>query len=150
MMIVKIETKYHGEKEIQETDIITFIHGLPAFENEKKFVLIAFPENTIFYALQSISTPELSFVVTDPFSFFLDYDVKIDEASIEALAIEKEEDVTLLNILTVHEPFENTTANLQAPIIINEKTRTARQLILTGTPYETRHTLFPVGVVKGE
>ncbi|OES46051.1 flagellar assembly protein FliW [Domibacillus iocasae] len=141
---MKIKTKYHGEKEIKQEDILTFSSGVPSFENEKKFVLLAFPDNNIFYALQSVSTPDLSFVVTDPFSFFIDYNVKIDDATIDALAIEKEEDVTLLNILTVRDPFEETTANLQAPVVINKKTRSGRQLILTGTPYETRHNLFQV------
>ncbi|OKL36350.1 flagellar assembly protein FliW [Domibacillus mangrovi] len=145
---MKIETKYHGEKELQEADVLTFSNGLPGFENEKKFVLLAFPENTVFYALQSVSTRELSFVVTDPFSFFLDYQIKIDETSLEALAIEKEEDVTLLAILTVRDPFEQTTANLQAPIVINKQNQTGRQVILTGTAYETRHALFPSGAVK--
>ncbi|OLN24038.1 flagellar assembly protein FliW [Domibacillus antri] len=147
---MKIKTKYHGEKELKEADILTFANGLPGFKEEKQFVLLAFPENSVFYALQSVSTPELCFVVTDPFSFFLDYSIKIDDASIEALAIEKEEDITLLSILTVQDPFENTTANLQAPVIINKKNQTGRQLILTGTSYETRHSLFPTGAVKGE
>ncbi|WP_083711696.1 flagellar assembly protein FliW [Domibacillus epiphyticus] len=147
---MRIETKYHGEKELQEADILTFANGIPGFEGEKKFVLLAFPDNTVFYALQSVTTPELCFVVTDPFSFFLDYHVKIDDATIETLKIEKEEDVTLLSVLTVQDPFEKTTANLQAPVIINKKNQTGRQLILTGTPYETRHALFPAGVAKGE
>ncbi|WP_172645521.1 flagellar assembly protein FliW [Domibacillus tundrae] len=139
---MKIQTKYHGEKEIEQEDIITFSTGIPGFENEKKFVLLEFPDNNVFYALQSVSTSDLSFVVTDPFSFFIDYNVKVDDATIDALAIEKEEDVTLLNILTVRDPFEETTANLQAPIVINKKTHSGRQVILTGTPYETRHNLF--------
>lgn len=139
---MKIETKYHGEKVIEQEDIITFSNGIPGFESEKKFVLLAFQDNNVFYALQSVSTPDLSFVVTEPFSFFIDYNVKIDDATIDSLAIEKEEDVTLLNILTVRDPFEETTANLQAPIVINKKTHSGRQVILTGTPYETRHNLF--------
>lgn len=139
---MKIQTKYHGEKEINEEDILSFQTGIPGFEKEKNFVLLAFPDNSVFYALQSVQTPDVSFVVTDPFSFFIDYNVKIDDATIDALAIETEQDVTLLSILTVREPFEETTANLQAPLVINKRTRSGRQLILTGTPYETRHSLF--------
>ena len=139
---MKIQTKYHGEKEIQQEEVLTFSNGIPGFEREKKFVLLTFPDNNVFYALQSVSTPDLSFVVADPFSFFIDYNVKIDDATIDALSIETEEDVTLLTILTVRDPFEETTANLQAPIVINKITHSGRQVILTGTPYETRHNLF--------
>ncbi|WP_050179824.1 flagellar assembly protein FliW [Domibacillus robiginosus] len=139
---MKIQTKYHGEQTIEQSDILTFSNGIPGFEGEKKFVLLAFPDNDVFSALQSVSTPDLSFIVTDPFSFFIDYNVKIDDATIEALSIEREEDVKLFNILTVRDPFQETTANLQAPVVINKKTNSGRQLILTGTPYETRHNLF--------
>ena len=139
---MKIQTKYHGEKEIQQEEVLTFSNGIPGFEREKKFVLLTFPDNNVFYVLQSVSTPDVSFVVTDPFSFFIDYHVKIDDATIEALSIKAEADVTLLTILTVRDPFEETTANLQAPIVINKKTHSGRQVILTGTPYETRHNLF--------
>jgi flagellar assembly factor FliW len=147
---LKISTKYHGEKEMQEKDFLTFSNGLPGFEDEKKFVLLDFPENNVFFALQSVQTPELSFVVTDPFSFFLDYKIELDDASVKVLNIEKPEDVTLLIVLTVQAPFENTTANLQGPIVINQHNKTARQVILTGTKYETRHALFPAGAAKGE
>ncbi|MCI2253002.1 flagellar assembly protein FliW [Domibacillus sp. PGB-M46] len=138
---MKIQTKYHGETEISQEDIISFSNGIPGFESEKEFVLLGFPDNNVFYTLQSVSTPDLSFVVTDPFSFFIDYNVKIDDATIDALAIEKEEDVKLLNILTVRDPFEETTVNLQAPLVINKKKHKGRQVILIGTPYETRHNL---------
>lgn len=139
---MKINTKYHGEKDIQEKDVLSFPAGLPGFEKENRFVLLDFPDNHVFFALQSVQTPELSFVVTDPFSFFLDYKIELDDAAVKTLDIEQPDDVALLLVLTVREPFEETTANLQAPIVINKNTKKARQLILTGTPYGTRHSLF--------
>lgn len=139
---MNIETKYHGTKDIAETDLLTFDSGLPGFESEKQFVLLGFPDNHVFYTLQSISTPDVAFVVTDPFSFFPDYEIKLDDSTVDALGIENEADVTLLSILTVREPFQETTTNLQAPVVINRSTKRGRQLILTGTPFETRHRLF--------
>lgn len=145
---MKLDTKYHGQKEIQDADIITFDHGIPGFEDEKKFVLLGFPDNIVFFALQSVKNPALSFVVMEPFSFFPDFQFKLEEPLIEALAAEKKEDLTVLVILTVTDPFENTTANLQAPIVIHKQTQSARQIILTGTDYRTRHSLFPAGSQK--
>lgn len=147
---MKINTKYHGEKDIQEKDLLFFANGLPGFEEEKQFVLLDFPDNHVFFALQSVQTPELSFVVTDPFSFFIDYKIELDDATVKTLDIEQPDDVTLLLVLTVQEPFDQTTANLQAPIVINKQDKKARQIILTGTPYETRHSLFPAAAAKGE
>jgi len=49
-------------------------------------------------------------------------------------------------LTTITIPRDNpsgTTANLVAPIIINTRLNKAKQLILTGTPYFTKHRLFP-------
>lgn len=139
---MNIETKYHGTLAIAAADLLTFDSGLPGFEDEKQFVLLDFPDNHVFHALQSTRTPDIAFVVTDPFSFFPDYEIKIDDSTVDALGIENEADVTLLSILTVRDPFEDTTVNLQAPVVINRSTKRGRQLILTGTSFETRHHLF--------
>ncbi|MDX5476625.1 MAG: flagellar assembly protein FliW, partial [Bacillaceae bacterium] len=43
---------------------------------------------------------------------------------------------------TVHEQFQETTANLQGPVVINVNKKLGKQVILTGTSYETKHKLF--------
>ena len=35
------------------------------------------------------------------------------------------------------------TANLMAPIVVNAKTRRAKQIVLDRSPYTTKHRLFP-------
>ena len=37
---MKISTKFHGEIEINDQDIITFQSGIPGFLDEKKFTLL--------------------------------------------------------------------------------------------------------------
>ncbi|OZI10890.1 flagellar assembly protein FliW [Bacillaceae bacterium SAS-127] len=143
-----IETKYHGQVEINEEDIWTFNQGIPGFADEQQFTLLAFPENDVFFVLQSTNTPALGFVITSPFSFFSDYDIQLDEPVVEALKLEKAEDAAVYTILTIQEPFEQTTANLKAPIIINTTNQQAKQVILNDSRYETRHSIFPVGAEK--
>ncbi|MCD8500918.1 MAG: flagellar assembly protein FliW [Bacillaceae bacterium] len=140
---MKIETKYFGLKDINEDKILTFEHGIPSFLEEKQFILLPLGEGTPLYILQSIQTPALAFVVTSPFDFFPDYQVKLSEATIATLNIENEADVTLFVILTVKEPFSNTTANLQGPIVINGKLQKGKQVLLSDTDYHTRHLLIP-------
>ncbi|MFN7252523.1 MAG: flagellar assembly protein FliW [Anaerobacillus sp.] len=145
---MKINTKYLGEVEISEEKIIHFEAGIPSFLDEKKFVLLPFDESTPFYILQSVTTPELGFVVVSPFQFFPDYQVKLSDATIEALKIEKEEDVSIFSILTVQEPFTKTTANLQGPVVINNKTNQGKQISLNDPNYGTKHLLMPQAVGK--
>ncbi|WP_203363290.1 flagellar assembly protein FliW [Bacillus sp. REN10] len=143
-----IETKYHGQVEINQEDVWTFNQGIPGFADEKQFTLLAFPDNDVFFVLQSTSTPELGFVVTNPFAFFPEYDIQLDEAVVEALQLEKAEEAAVYTILTVKEPFEQTTANLQAPIILNTTNKQAKQVILNDNRYHIRHSIFLVGAEK--
>jgi flagellar assembly factor FliW len=139
---MKIRTKYHGECEIYEKDIFNFEHGIPGFLDEKQFVLLPL-EDTPFVILQSVKTPALGFVMIDPFIYFKDYDFELDEQSVVQLQLSSDKEVAIYVILTVADPFDNTTANLQAPIVLNYEKKFGKQVILTNTPYKTKHRLFP-------
>lgn len=139
---MKIDTKYHGVVEIEETEILHFEKGIPGFLAEKQFVLLALSEDDDFYAMQSVETAELAFIISNPFGFFPEYDFKLEESIVEELEIESGKDILVYSILTINEPFEKTTANLQAPLIINSKNRKAKQVILYNEPFSTKHPIF--------
>ncbi|MFE8696498.1 flagellar assembly protein FliW [Cytobacillus sp. FJAT-53684] len=139
---MKIQTKYHGEMSFTPEDIFYFEKGIPGFPEETQFILIPLSEDNLFQVLQSISNQAIAFIVTDPFFFKKDYDFTLEDAMVESLQLEKETDVQVLVILTPKDPFSQSTANLQAPVIINQKNRKARQVILNNTNYQTKHPLF--------
>lgn len=136
-----IDTKYHGSLEIDDSEIIAFQHGIPGFVEEKHFVLIPFAEHTPFFILQSMATPSLAFVTADPFSFFPDYDFSLPDHVVEELMVESEKDVDVYVVLTVADPFEETTANLQAPLVIHHRKQKGKQIVLDGQDYGTKHLL---------
>ncbi|MFB4165215.1 flagellar assembly protein FliW [Alteribacillus sp. JSM 102045] len=140
---MKLQTKHLGEVEVQREDIYTFEQGLPAFEEETSFVLLPFSKEDVFFILQSLNTPELAFVIANPFHFFNDYQVKLSDNLIEQLDIEKEEDVAIFSVLTLQEPFSETTANLQAPIVLNIAGKKGKQFVMSESGYQTKHSLFP-------
>lgn len=140
--MMRIHTRYHGEQNIEEEKILTFENGIPGFPEEKRFVLLPLTEDQVFLAMQSVKTPELAFVVVNPFFFFQDYEFCLDEGTIAQLGIEDRNDVRVLNILTIRDPFRETTINLKAPLVLNEKTRKGKQVILEEEKYLTRHPLF--------
>jgi flagellar assembly factor FliW len=120
-----IQTKYHGEVTIDEAHKITFEHGIPGF-----------------FILQSIQSQNTAFVVTSPFFFFKDYEFDLDESSKESLMIKSPNDVEVYVILTVSDPFTNSTANLQGPLILNKEKKLGKQLILKQPEYTTKHRLW--------
>ncbi|GAA0318800.1 flagellar assembly protein FliW [Bacillus carboniphilus] len=145
---MKLVTKYHGKIEIEQSEVIHFPKGIPAFEEEQEFILLQLTDEKIYYILQSVKTPDLGFVVTDPFLFFKDYDFQLDESTVKALDLKSPTDVKILTIVSVRDPFSNSTANLQAPIVINANKNRAKQVVLNVENYHTKHRLFneiPVG-----
>jgi flagellar assembly factor FliW len=145
---MKIETKYHGEIEVREADVVRFPGGIPGFLEEKEFVVVPFSEDGSFLILQSVKTAELGFVLTNPFGFYPDYDFNLEEQTVEVLELESAGDVVVYTVLTVADPFDLTTANLQAPVVINKKKLLGKQVILTGSPYQTKHKFFSKAAVK--
>jgi len=147
-----INTARFGEIEIEEEKIIMFPAGIPAFEEEKEFVIIPYDEESPFVFLQSLQTAELAFLMTSPFVFFPEYQFEIDDESIEALGIEKEEDLLIYALLTLPgKDIKQMTANLLAPIVINQQNHRAKQIILEKSEYKTKHLLFPVqDLAKGD
>lgn len=140
--MVTIETKYQGEITVNEADVFTFEKGIPGFSDETSFVLLPFAEETPFFIMQSVKTPMLAFIVTDPFTFFRTYDFQLDDAIVNQLNIESEQEVSVFVILTVADPFANTTANLQAPIVLNVNKKRGKQVILADERYTTKHPIM--------
>ncbi|MGG3941583.1 flagellar assembly protein FliW [Peribacillus psychrosaccharolyticus] len=139
---MNIHTKFHGTIEIKPEDMYTFENGLPGFPDEKQFVILPLEETTL-YVLQSVKTSEVAFIITSPFEVFPDYNVKLSDEVLTALQIGVEEDVVVYAILTVKEPFNKTTVNLQAPVVINSKMKLAKQYITNDISFSMRQPLIP-------
>lgn len=136
---MNIQTKFHGEIEIKSDQLWNFPKGIPGFEEEKEFVLLPIEGNDMFQVLQSSKSTSVAFIVTNPYTLVEDYSFDIDEPTIELLNIEKPEDVFVLGILTLKQPFETSTINLQAPLIFQMNSRKAKQMILNDNRFTTRH-----------
>lgn len=145
-----IDTKYQGKVTVNNEDIVTFEKGLPGFADETAFVLLPFAEETPFFILQSLKTPALAFIVADPFIFFPQYDFQLDDAIVNQLHIQSEQDVSVFVILTVADPFSETTANLQAPLVLNATKRLGKQVILSDERYTTKHSIMPQTTEENE
>jgi len=138
-----IHTVRFGDLTIDEKSIVHFAQGIPAFEDEHDFVLIPYDEESPYLFLQSCTTPDLAFLMTDPYLFFKDYEFEIDDATEKKLGLKGPEDVAVYVLLTIPGgSIKDMTANLMAPVIINAKTMQAKQLVLEKSTYTTKHRLF--------
>ena len=147
---MKIKTSYFGEVKIDEKDIIYFEQGLPGFLEEKEFVLLSFDEPLAFQVLQSVSTETLAFIVVFPFDFKKDYKVDLNDHILEQLKIETEDDVLILSIVTLKDHLNISTANLQAPIIINRHSHLGKQYIMHESGFSTKEKIFNSSIMKEE
>lgn len=139
----EITTVRFGKIAIDEEDIIRFKDGLPGFPEEKEFILIPLGENEPFLFMQSLMDADLAFFITNPFIFFKDYEFVLSDEVLEELDIKSPEDFCVYSILSMTDKnIEKMTANLVAPVIIQNKTKEARQVILEKTSYTTREGLF--------
>jgi flagellar assembly factor FliW len=145
---MKITTKYFGEMDILESDVIRFSHGIPGFPDETAFIFLPLTEDSPFTVMQSVSTPGLAFITTSPFLFFPDYSIDINDQTVEQLAFESASDATVYVILTIKEPFQKSTANLAAPVLVNHAKQLGKQVVLEKTRYTVSHPLFEQGGVQ--
>lgn len=148
---MKLITKHFGEIEIDENKIINFIDGIPGFDDQKRFVIIDNPDESVpFKWLQSIDEPELAFVIINPFVFKDDYEFDLPTHIIEKLKIRDESDVLVYSIVVIPEDITKMTANLAGPVIINSRERLGKQIVLDDNRYTTKHYILENAKAKGK
>tara|TARA_B100000686_G_scaffold320656_1_gene372549 strand:- start:486 stop:941 length:456 start_codon:yes stop_codon:yes gene_type:complete len=139
-----LHTTRFGEVDFPEDQIIYFPEGILGFELETKFVLLPFDDKECpLEWMQSVRTPELAFVVTDPNHFIPEYAINLLDNEFDDISLQPGEAFAIRVIVTVPEKYINMTANLVGPIAFNSKRMTAKQFVLTTSQYHTKHYLFP-------
>ena len=141
---MKYETARFGSVEIQDKDILLFPGALYGFDQEKEFVILPLDpklESPMEW-LQSLRSRELAFIVTDPFLFVPEYKMVLSDSEMDQLKLESMESVAVRVIVTIPKVHSEMTANLVAPLVINQKNRLAKQVVLTSAEYDTKHSLI--------
>ena len=139
---MKFISKVHGEMQYEENNIITFNKGIPGFNELKKFILLDLEEYEPFKLLQSLENDEISLIVTSPYEFFNDYEIKLSEETIKNLKIESPEQVMILTTVTLNSDVKKITTNLQGPIVINTSNNFGEQIILDNSKYKVKSPLI--------
>ncbi|MGL4739281.1 MAG: flagellar assembly protein FliW [Sarcina sp.] len=136
------ESFNYGEIKYVKEEVINFEKGILGFEDLHNFILKDIEENQSFKLLHSLEDNRIAFVVLNPFDFIVNYEIDLDEVIIRKLDIKTEEDVYILNTVTLNSDPSKITTNLRAPIVINIKNNKAKQFILKNEEYKIKHSLM--------
>lgn len=131
-----VQTSRFGPVDVDEDRVITFPKGLLGFSSYHQFVLIQPNEDGYFFWLQSVDTPELAFVVTDPSLFVTGYEVTLKPDQMRELGIEQENEAQVFVI--VNKRGSTLTGNLQGPLVVHAMRRIGEQLVLSDRRFHTR------------
>ena len=139
---MKLNTSRFGELEVDKKDIIVFKEGLLGFENLKKFFIVDPGDQTLILWFQSAEDPATAFPIIEPKIFKPEYIVKLLPAELASLDLESINDASVYTILTIPKVVTEMSANLKAPIVINNKTKIARQIVLQDSKLEVRCQMY--------
>jgi flagellar assembly factor FliW len=126
------------EAETADEQVITFFDGIPGFPDSQRFVLVSISPDSEFQLLQSLDEPEVSMVVTVPWAFFPDYDLELEESDRRDLALESAEEAVVFCPVTLEAATRRAFVNLMGPFVVNSRTRSARQVVLSGSDLPLR------------
>jgi flagellar assembly factor FliW len=127
-----------GECSYRDSEVLEFPWGLPGFGHLRKFVVLQVAGQDGFIWLQSLDDTNVALPLADPWSVFEDYDPHLPHYATAALGIEDPEDFVIMCVVVVTKEAKERTMNLLAPIVINLKTRTGRQVMLENSGYSAR------------
>jgi flagellar assembly factor FliW len=120
---------------------LRFESGLVGFPDARQYFLADAGGGA--FELTSLDEGGSDFVVVAPAVFFPDYAPVIDDVAAARLDLHSAEEALLLLVVTLGPRPEDATANLLAPIIVNQRTRAAAQVVLNGQAFPLRATLLP-------
>jgi flagellar assembly factor FliW len=139
---VKVSTTRFGELQVNKDDIIKFQEGLLGFESLKQFFVVDPGDNTLILWMQSIDDSKIAFPIIEPKIFKPDYIAKLLPADMRSVELENISDAKIYSILTIPSNITEMSANLKAPIVINNSKKIARQIVLQDNKLSVKHEMY--------
>lgn len=139
---MKISTTRFGELEVDKTDIIKLKEGLLGFEKLTRFFVVDPGDQTLILWLQSSDDPSTAFPIIEPKIFMPDYVVKLLPAELASLELENLFGASVYTVLTIPQDVTQMSANMKAPIIINNTLKIARQVVLQDNKLDVRYPMY--------
>jgi flagellar assembly factor FliW len=143
---MRIHTVNFGDLEVPDDRVITFKEGLPGFPKIHRFAVLDVDEVKPFQYLQALDDPPISLFIINPFIVDSTYEFRLADSDMEDVNSTNSTDLTVYAVATIPDDATRATVNLMAPIVINEKDRFGKQVILHDSKYSVKHPLLSGGV----
>ena len=137
-----IRTLSFGEIEVPESKVLFFKEGLPGFPDHHRFAVLSFDDLRPLEYLQALDEPPVAFLVISPFLVLPEYSISLSDPDLADFECADPAELTVYAVATIPEDPSKATANLFAPIVVNEKMRSGRQLLLHDSGYSVKHPLL--------
>jgi flagellar assembly factor FliW len=131
--------------ESENLPVIEFVAPMPGFPGDRRFVLVSVHDAGLLYSLTCLDTVGLRFLVAPPAPFFPEYAPEVDDETLRLLGNNDPADLLLLLVVSTQGAAASATVNLMAPIVIDQGTRRAVQLVLAGADLSVRQPLLLAG-----
>ena len=139
---MQIHTVNFGALEVPEDKIISFKEGLPGFPQLHRFVILELDELKPFQYLQALDDPPIALFIINPFVVDPAYEFQLTATDMEDIRSVDSSELAAYAVATIPENPNEATLNLMAPIVINDKDRCGKQIILHESKYSVRHPLI--------
>ena len=132
---MQIHTTRFGMLEASSDDVLTFPAGLPGLEDCRRWVLLADRDDQRLAWLQSLNRPDVALAVVNPRRFVPDYQLRLSRGDLAPLGLDGVEDAVVLAVVGGQYDAAGrfaATLNLKAPLVVNPRRRTGRQVVCYG------------------
>jgi len=130
---MKFTNRQFGELEFDEDHVVTFQGGLIGFERHSKFLIVDDEDSEPFRWLVSLEDGDLSFPLLDPGLLLPGY--AVDAATGGGK--------TVFVIASLRPGSGGSTVNLRSPLVIDNVSRSARQVVLDDEGLPLQFPLVP-------
>jgi flagellar assembly factor FliW len=142
-MTIEISTREFGIIEVEEDAVYEFPEGIYGFESDKRFAVFSRQiEDFSFLYLQSMDHLVPCFMVFEPWDMHPDYQPALSREDLDDCQVDHIDDLIFLVIATVPSKMEDLSINIKSPVVLNPKTRKAKQVILQNPDYSVRYYPF--------
>ena len=143
-----IATKYFGEIDVTEDEMIKFPEPILGFESSSGYILVRFyDEPDSFLCLQSTSDSETAFVLVDPTYIVENYTATLNPDDLRILQANDDTPLAFYVIAVIRDEWRESTVNLRCPVVVNTEKKIGKQVIMEDTSYSMRH-LIDTGASK--
>ncbi len=123
---------------------IDFPFGIPGFETSRFYMLSRLKEHEYFNMLKAEDDSQIALLVMNAGYLKSKNCIMITPAILESVSASDQNALSIYVVLKIDQESGMFTANLRAPLIVNDSTNVGRQVILDNKSLPVAHPLIPL------